>query len=119
MKNASDVGKESVVFPYSKMKVAVLDVLLKEGFIKSFAKKGKKVIKYIDVGLLYGENGRQKITGVERVSRNSKRIYIKSKDIRPVKNGYGIMVVSTPKGVVSGKYAKENNLGGEVLFKMW
>ena len=118
IKNASDLKKESVVFPYSKLKLAILDVLLKEGFIKSFGKKGKKIAKFIDVGLIY-EGDRAKITGVDRVSKTSKRIYIKSKDIRSVKSGYGLLVLSTPAGIVSGKFAKENNLGGEVLFKIW
>jgi len=118
IKNASDLKKESVVFPYSKLKLAILDVLLKEGFIKSFGKKGKKIAKFIDVGLIY-ENGGSKVSGVDRISKTSKRIYIQSKDIRPVKNGYGLLILSTPKGIVTGKFAKENNLGGEALFKIW
>ena len=119
MKNAGDSKKESVTFPYSKVKLAILDVLLKEGFIKSFGKKGKKVVKFIEVGLIYDTEGRPRISGVDRISKSSKRVYMQAKDIRVVKNGYGLMVLSTPKGVVSGKFAKENNLGGEALFKVW
>jgi small subunit ribosomal protein S8 len=118
IKNASDLRKESVTFPYSKLKLAILDVLLKEGFIKSFGKKGKKIAKFIDVGLIY-EGDRARISGVDRVSKTSKRVYFQSKDIRPVKNGYGLLVLSTPKGITTGKFAKENNLGGEALFKVW
>ncbi len=118
IKNASGMRKESVVLPYSKLKFAVLELLQKEGFIKSFVKKGKKVIKSIEVTLLYTD-GVSKISGVDRVSKLSKRIYQKSKEIRAVKNGFGLLVLSTPKGIVSGKFAKENNLGGEVLFKIW
>lgn len=118
MKNASDMKKESVVFPYSKLKLAILDVLLKEGFVKSYGKKGKKITKFIETVLVYNDD-KPKITGVDRVSKTSKRVYMKAKDIRPVKNGYGLLVLSTPKGVVTGKFAKENNLGGEVLFKVW
>lgn len=117
--NASVSKKESVVFTYSKLKLAILDVLLKEGFVKSFAKKGKKVIKYIEVVLIYDEDGRPKISGVKRVSKTSKRIYQKSKELKPVKNGYGISVISTPKGVMSDKTARTEHLGGEVLFKIW
>lgn len=118
MKNASDLRKESVVFPYSKLKLAILDVLLKEGFVKSYGKKGKKIAKFIEAVLIY-EDGRPKINGVDRISKTSKRIYLKSKDIYPVRNGYGLLVLSTPDGIVSGKFAKENNLGGEALFKIW
>ncbi|MEI6843059.1 MAG: 30S ribosomal protein S8 [bacterium] len=118
IKNASDLGKESVVLPYSKIKLAILDVLLKEGFIKSFSKKGKKVVKFIDVGLVHTD-GSPRIDGVQRISKNSKRIYMKAKDIRQVRNGFGAIILSTPRGIMTGKTAKENKLGGEALFKIW
>ena len=118
IKNAGDSKKESVVFPYSKLKLAVLDVLLKEGYIKSFGKKGKKVVKFIEVGLVYDE-GVHRISGVERVSKTSKRIYNKAKDIRRVKNGVGSMILSTPKGIMTDRQAREANVGGEALFKVW
>jgi small subunit ribosomal protein S8 len=119
MKNASDSRKESVVFPYSKLKLSILDVLFKDGFIKSFGKKGKKVVKFIEVGLSYDEAGTPKIQGVERVSKTSKRVYSKSKDIRKVRNGFGAVILSTPKGIMTDKMAKEANVGGETLFKIW
>ena len=118
IKNASDSKKESVVFPYSNMKLSILDVLMKNGFIKSFGKRGKKIAKFIEVGLVYND-GEPKIYGVERVSKTSKRVYQKSKEIRKVKNGLGMLVLSTPKGVMSDKDAKAQNLGGEALFKIW
>lgn len=118
LKNASDSKKESVVFPHSKLKLAILDVLMKEGFIKSFGKKGKKVAKFIEVGLLY-DNGSPRITGVERVSKTSKRVYTNAKEIRKVKNGFGRLILSTPKGIMTDKTAKEANIGGESLFKIW
>ncbi len=118
MKNASDSKKESVVFPYSKLKLAILDVLLKDGFIKSFGKKGKKIAKFIEVGLAY-ENGMPKISGVERISKTSKRVYTKSKEVRKVKSGFGSLLLSTPKGIMTDKSARENKIGGEALFKIW
>lgn len=118
LKNASDSKKESVVFPHSKLKLAVLDVLMKNGFVKSFGKKGKKVAKFIEVVLSYDENG-PKIGGVERVSKTSKRVYNKSKEIRKVKSGLGILVLSTPMGIMTDKEAKLANVGGEALFKIW
>jgi small subunit ribosomal protein S8 len=119
IKNGGDSKKESVVFHYSKMKSAILDVLLKEGFVKSFGKKGKKVVKYIEVVLSYDENGNSMVHGVKRVSKLGKRVYIKSQDIRKVRNGLGILVVSTPKGIMSDKEAKSSNVGGEALFEIW
>jgi len=118
IKNASDAGKESVVLPYSKLKLAILDVLMKEGFVKSFGKKGKKVVKFIDVVLSY-EGDSPKIHGVQRISKTSKRVYHKAKDIRGVKSGFGILVLSTPKGILTDKVARAEKVGGEALFKIW
>lgn len=117
--NAGQVRKETVVLPYSKLKIAILDVLAKAGFIKGATKKGKKVIKYIEVTLAYEADGSPKIRGVKRVSKSSKRIYIKAADIRPIKNGYGIMVISTPKGVMSDETARKEKVGGEALCTLW
>lgn len=119
IKNASDSRKESVVFPHSNLKLAILDVLLKNGFIKSFGKKGKKVVKYIEVGLLYDADGRPAVHGVDRVSKFSKRVYYKVGEIRKVKNGLGSLILSTPKGIMTDKMAKEAKVGGEALFKVW
>lgn len=119
IKNASDSKKESVVFPHSKLKLAILDVLLKEGMVKSFAKKGKKIAKFIEVVLIYDENGAPKIKGAERVSKTSKRVYNKSKDIRKVKSGMGLLILSTPQGIMTDKAAKAANVGGEAMFKIW
>jgi small subunit ribosomal protein S8 len=119
IKNATESKKESVVFPYSKLKLAVLDTLMKDGFIKSFGKKGKKIAKFIEVVLIYDENGKGKITGVERVSKTSKRVYNKAKDIKSVKSGQGSLILSTPKGIMTDKMAKIAKVGGEVMFKIW
>lgn len=119
IKNASDSKKESVVFPHSNLKLAILDILLKNGYIKSFGKKGKKVVKYIEVGLLYGKDGSPAVHGVDRVSKSSKRIYYKAGEIKKVKNGLGTLIISTPKGIMTDKMAKEAKTGGEPLFKIW
>jgi small subunit ribosomal protein S8 len=119
IKNASTSKKESVSFPYSNLKLSILDVLQKEGFIKSFEKKGKKVIKFLDVSLLYSVDGEARVHDVERVSKSSKRVYYPYKELRPVKSGHGILVLSTPKGVMSDKQAKAEKVGGEALFKIW
>jgi len=118
IKNASSAGKESVILPYSKLKLSILETLQKEGFVKSFSKKGKKVIKFIEV-ILAQENGEAKIHDVQRISKSSRRVYQKAKDIRGVKNGFGILVLSTPKGIMSDKTARAEKVGGEALFKIW
>ncbi|MFZ2621183.1 MAG: 30S ribosomal protein S8 [Minisyncoccia bacterium] len=118
IKNAYDSKKESVVLPCSKLKLAILDVLMKEGFVKSVGKKGKKIAKFIEVGLIY-DNGTPRVSGIERVSKTSKRIYNKVKDIKKVKSGIGSLILSTPKGIMTDKVAKEAKVGGEALFKIW
>ncbi len=118
IKNGSLVGKESVLVPYSKLKNAILDCLVKEGFVSSVAKKSKKGQPFLEIGLVYGDN-KPKISDVERVSKPSKRVYIGVKEIFPVKNGKGLMVLSTPKGILSGKEARKEQVGGEILFKVW
>ena len=118
IKNAGDARKASVAVPYSKMKLAIAELLHKEGYVKSVSKKGKKIAKSIELELVY-EEGRPRVQGFERVSKLSKRVYAKARDIRPVKSGYGLLVLTTPKGIVSDKEAKEANMGGEALFKIW
>lgn len=118
IKNASDVGKESFSITYSSLKEAILNLLEKEGYVKSFSKKGKKLQKTIEVELAYDEYG-PRVKGVERVSHLSKRIYSGAKDLKPVKQGHGLMVVTTPKGVMTNNEARKQNVGGELLFKIW
>ncbi len=118
LKNAGRAGKESVVLPYSKFRESILGTLQKEGYIKSFAKKGKKVSKQIDVELL-SVLGNPKIKGVQQISKLSKRVYLGMGDIKQVKNGFGAVILSTPKGILSGKEARKEKVGGEVLFKIW
>lgn len=118
IKNARDAQKDSLVIPYSKMKYAIANLLQKEGYIKSVAKKGKKITKFIELGLIY-ENGSPKISGVQRVSKFSKRVYQGAKDLKPVKHGYGMLVLTTSKGILTYSEAKKENVGGEVLFKIW
>ncbi len=118
IKNAGNAGKDSVVVSHSKIKEGILNVLLKEKFIKSVAKKMMKGRPVILVGLFL-ENRIPKIKGVKRISKSSKRIYQKSSEIRLVKNGYGAVVLSTPKGIMSGRDARKAKLGGEVLFSIW
>lgn len=118
IKNAGEIGKDLILVPYSEIKYAISEVLHKEGFAKSISKKGKKVKKFIEVGIAYKE-GKPRVNGVKRISKPSKRIYKNVADLKPVKQGYGMLVLSTPKGILSGKEAKKEKVGGEALFEIW
>lgn len=118
IKNGSTAGKDTVSISYSKLKAAILEVLEKEGYIKFSTKKGKKIHKAIEVGLLYDEHG-PRVKGAERVSRLSKRIYSGSQNLKSVKQGHGILVLTTPKGIMTDAQARKEKVGGELLFKMW
>ncbi|HVY72615.1 MAG TPA: 30S ribosomal protein S8 [Candidatus Paceibacterota bacterium] len=117
IQNASRAKKSSVSLPYSNMKVAVAEVLEQEGYIGSIDKKAKKE-GVLSLGLLY-KNGAPVVNGVKRISKPSRRMYIGVHDIKPVKRGYGLVVLSTPAGILSGKNAKAKNVGGEILFEIW
>ncbi len=117
IKNAGAAGRESLAVPFSNMKEAVLVLLQKEGYIKSYEVKGKPA-KTLHIELLTVA-GEPRIQGVKRVSHLSMRMYTKVRDVRPVKHGHGMLVLTTPKGILSDKMAKKENVGGEPLFKIW
>jgi small subunit ribosomal protein S8 len=119
IKNASMVGKPAVVAPHSKLRLAVAEVLAQEGYLASVNKKGKKVGKTLEVSLSYNKDKSPRISGVERVSKPGRRIYKSASEIRPVKYGHGRLILSTPKGILTGESAQKENVGGEVLFKIW
>lgn len=118
MKNAGLARKESVVFPYSKMKNAIAECLKKEGYISTIEKRTKQGRPMLEVGLVYVDK-KPKIVNAERVSKQSRRVYYGMKDIHSVRNGSGLLVLSTPKGILSGKEARKEQVGGEALFKLW
>lgn len=118
IKNASLVRKDSVSVPYSGLKEAIAHVLMKEGYVSSVEKKGKKVAKTLEIGLVYFD-GQPRVNGIERVSKSSRRVYQKARDIRVFKSGYGNVIYSTPKGILADHEARTQKVGGEVLFKIW
>lgn len=119
IRNAKAVGHMTVSFPYSKMKAAIMEILKGENFIDSYERKGKNVRKSIVVQLKYGKDGSSAIDNLERVSKPGKRIYKKASELYPVRQGFGIMIVSTPEGLLTGKDARKKKLGGEVICKVW
>jgi len=118
LKNAQRAKHETVTFRHTNLTQAVLEAIKKNGFIGNIEKTGKDLKKKITVALKY-EDGMPAITDVKRASKQSKRMYLGYKDIKPVRNGYGISIISTPQGVMSDREAIKSKIGGEVLFKMW
>ncbi len=119
MKNGSMVSKGTVVVPFSKIKYAIAQCLQSHGFIASASKKTlKESMSVLEIALAYNEAG-AKIHDVKRISKPSRRVYMGVGDMRPVKNGHGIVVLSTPKGILSDKEAKKEQVGGEALFMIW
>ena len=118
LKNASLADKETASFPFSKMKNAIAECLKKEGYLSEVSKKMKKGQPVLEVGLIYVDK-KPKITEVERISKQSRRVYFGMKDIHSVRSGSGLLVLSTPKGILSGKEARKEQVGGEALFRIW
>jgi len=118
LKNASMVGKETVSVPATKMIVSILEVLKKKNYIEDFELTGKNPKKEAEITVKF-DGTNPAIHDVKRVSKFSQRIYRGFKDIRPVKSGYGIMLISTPKGILTDKEAIDKKVGGEALFMIW
>ena len=119
IKNAGMVQKDQVVLPYSKIKHAIANALVKSGYLVSAEKTGKKVGKSLELVLKYGDNKKHAIRGVKRISKPSRRMYVGAKEIRPVLHGAGTLVLSTPKGILTGKDARTAGVGGEALFMIY
>ncbi|MBQ7989797.1 MAG: 30S ribosomal protein S8 [Oscillospiraceae bacterium] len=119
IRNANSAKHPTVDVPASNMKKAIVQILVDEGYIKNFQmiEDGKQGI--IRITLKYGDNRSQVITGLRRVSKPGLRIYSSCEDMPKVMKGLGIAIVSTPKGVMTDKKARELNVGGEVLAFVW
>ena len=119
IRNASSAKHDSVDVPASKVKKAIAQILLDEGYIKSFevVEDGKQGV--IRIVLKYGANKSQTITGIRRVSKPGLRIYTNVEDMPKVMRGLGIAILSTSKGIMTDKQARSANVGGEVLAFVW
>ena len=119
IRNANDAKHESVDIPASNLKKSIAEILLEEGYIKNFqiVEDGKQGI--IRVALKYAPGKQKVIHGLRRVSKPGLRIYSNCEDMPRVMNGLGIAIVSTSKGVMTDKKARQNNVGGEVLAFVW
>ncbi|MEK7576745.1 MAG: 30S ribosomal protein S8 [Patescibacteria group bacterium] len=119
IKNAQAVGKESTEAPYTTFLWEVAKVLERTGYIAKIDRRGKRVRRTLEVGLAYGEGGRGRIDGVKRISRLSRRVYKKTTELHTPRNGMGLQIVSTSKGIMTDREARKAKLGGEILFSIW
>ena len=121
IRNGLTAKHEAVDIPASKMKVALADILVEEGYVKSatIKKDEKGVQDTIVVELKYGPNNSKVISGIKRISKPGLRVYAKSEDLPRVLNGLGIAVISTSKGIMTDKKARSIGAGGEVLAYIW
>ena len=128
IRNAQAVSHPKTEIPFSNLKYEIVKILERKGFIKKVEKKGKKTKKIIEITLKYdtkthaeGEarQRRPAISGLKRISKPGQRIYKSLKEIKPVKSGYGIAIISTSKGLMTNKEARRQKLGGEILCEIW
>ena len=119
IRNAKQMRYKEVEVPASKMKSEIARILKEEGFIADYKVKKNNVQNIIVLSLKYGEKKERVITGLKRISKPGLRVYAKAENIPTVLNGLGIAIVSTSKGVMTGKDAKKQSLGGEVLAYIW
>ncbi|MBE6801625.1 MAG: 30S ribosomal protein S8 [Ruminococcaceae bacterium] len=119
IRNANSAKHDTVQVPASNIKKSIAQILVDEGYIKSFKviEDGKQGI--IEIALKYGPNKSQVITGLRRVSKPGLRIYSNCEDMPKVQNGLGIVILSTSKGIMTDKDARKANVGGEVLAYIW
>ncbi len=119
IRNANQMRYKEVEVPASKMKLEIARILKEEGFIADYKVKKNNVQNIISLNLKYGDKKERVITGLKRISKPGLRVYAKAEEIPTVLNGLGIAIVSTSKGVMTGKDAKSKSLGGEVLAYIW
>lgn len=126
IRNAQAARHKVLVMPASKVKLAIANVLKEEGYIMSVKKNvnsENETIAELEIELAYNQishsKKENKIKGIKQISKQGQRRYVKNSEIIPVKNGYGISVISTSQGVMSGYNAKKKGLGGEFICEVW
>lgn len=118
IRNALAARKNELVFPYSKFKVNLAKLLLQEGFVSGVNELSGR-FKMLQINLKYSSSGEPVIGGIKRVSKPGQRIYLPVDKIPRTNSGYGVTVVSTPKGLMTDRQARKERLGGEVVCQVW
>jgi small subunit ribosomal protein S8 len=115
IRNAVRVERSYVDMPVSRLRRGIAEVLKREGYIWDYKELDGEPVKQLRLELKYGPSGERVIQTIKRVSKPGRRVYAKSRELRPVLNGLGISIISTSRGMVSDREARQQNLGGEVL----
>lgn len=118
LKNGGNAGKETVMVPFSSLSGEIAKTLFNAGYIASYAKKSRAKGDVLEMGVSYVDAS-PRIHDVKRVSKSSRRVYCGVHDVKSVKNGRGLLVLSTPKGILTGEQARKEHVGGEALFEIW
>ena len=119
IRNAQTARHDTVTVPASKIKLAIVDILVKEGYVKSAEVVANDGHKNIFITLKYGAKKEKAITSLKRISKPGLRVYCGYEDLPRVLNGLGIAIISTSKGIMTDKQARANKIGGEVLAYIW
>ena len=119
IRNANQNRSAEVSMPSSKMKETIAAILKDEGYITDYSVLKNDVQNILTLTLKYGKNKERVITGLKRISKPGLRVYAKKEEVPYVLNGLGIAIISTPKGVMTDKLARKNNVGGEVIAYVW
>ena len=119
IRNAVRVERPHVQMPLSKVKKGLAEVLKREGYIWDWEEVQAEPASQLRIYLKYGPNGEKVIRHIKRVSKPGRRVYSRATELRPILNGLGISIISTSRGVVSDREARQRKLGGEVLCELW
>ncbi len=119
IRNANQLRYKEVEVPASKIKIEIARILKEEGFISDYKVQENGVQNMIELSLKYGDNKERVITGLKRISKPGLRVYVKANEVPRVLNGLGIAIISTSKGLMKDKDAREQSLGGEVIAYIW
>jgi small subunit ribosomal protein S8 len=119
IRNAVRVERPNVTMPLSKVKRGLAEVLKREGYIWDWQEVAAEPVAQLRLELKYGPNGERVIRHIKRVSKPGRRVYSGATSLRPVLNGLGIQIISTSRGVISDREARQRKLGGEVLCELW
>ena len=118
IRNAQILSHSEVRVPFSKLKYEIAKVLEQEKFVGKISKVGRKTRKIIKIDLKY-ENGQPAISGLKKISKLGQRVYLPVKKIKPVRGGYGVALISTPKGLMTDRKARKQKVGGEIICEIW
>jgi small subunit ribosomal protein S8 len=119
IRNAQKAQHASVVIPHSKIKLELVKILKFEGFVEGYVEKADRVRGTIKVFLKYDESQAGIIRGIKRISKPGRRFYVGKADIPRVRNGLGVAILTTPRGVLTDRQARDAGVGGEVLCHVW